>query len=132
MPVPKSRRQQAALVTQVAEFLQIDPSVVFLDAVPMSENDRVSLERRRANRRNTLRIWTGNMDGDEKDRIRALKSEVKAMAAAVNTKIALSDRHPLGEDGQMAFEERRRAQRAKKWAARHPEKQRPWQPDSRK
>jgi hypothetical protein len=121
MPVPKSRQKQASLVTEVAQFLQIDTSVVFLDAVPMSEG-RESAERRRKNRKNTLRIWTGNMDGDEKDRIRALKDEVKVMAARVDTKIALSDRHPLGDDGQAAFEERRRAQRAKKWSARNPDK----------
>lgn len=117
MPVPKSRKKQAGLVEEVAKFLGIDPSVVFLDAVPMSSGDK-DVARRRKFRRNTLRIWTGNMDGDEKDRIRDLKDEVKAMAAAVNTKIALSDRHPLGDDGQAAFEERRRAQRGKKWRER--------------
>jgi hypothetical protein len=121
MPVPKSRQKQATLVTQVAQFLQIDPCVVFLDAVPMSDS-KEDVERRRKNRKNTLRIWTGNMDGDELDRIRGLKDEVKAMAAKVNTKIAMSNRHPLGDDGQAAFEERRRSQRAKKWSARHPER----------
>jgi len=119
MPVPKSRRKQVGLVDEVAKFLGVDPSVVFLDAVPMSSGDP-DVARRRKFRKNTLRIWTGNMDGDEKDRIRGLKDEVKVMAAAVNTKIAMSDRHPLGDDGSSAFEERRRSQRGKKWAARNP------------
>jgi hypothetical protein len=121
MPVPKSRRKQVGLVDDVATFLGIDPSAVFLDAVPMSSGDP-DVARRRKFRKNTLRIWTGNMDGDEKDRIRDLKDEVKAMASAVNTKIAMSDRHPLGDDGQSAFEERRRAQRGKKWSARNPDR----------
>jgi hypothetical protein len=122
MPAPKSRRKQVGLVDEVATFLGVDPSVVFLDAVPMSSSERHTAEQRRKWRKNTLRIWTGNMDGDEKDRIRGLKGEVKVMAAAVNTKIAMSDRHPLGDDGQVAFEERRRAQRGKKWSARNPDK----------
>ena len=121
MPVPKSRSKQVGLVEKVATFLKIDPSAVFLDAVPMSSGDP-DVARRRKFRKNTLRIWTGNMDGDEKDRIRGLKDEVKVMAAAVNTKIAMSDRHPLGDDGQAAFEERRRSQRGKKWSARNPDK----------
>jgi hypothetical protein len=121
MPVPKSRSKQVDLVEQVALFLGIDSGVVFLDAVPMSSGDP-DVARRRKFRKNTLRIWTGNMDGDEKDRIRGLKDEVKAMAAIVNTKIAMSDRHPTGDDGSSAFEERRRAQRGKKWSARNPEK----------
>lgn len=121
MPVPKSRSKQVGLVAEVAAFLGIDPRDVFLDAVPMSSGDP-DVERRRKFRKNTLRIWTGNMDGDEKDRIRGLKDEVKLMAAKVNTKIAMSDRHPVGDDGQAAFEERRRAQRGKKWSARNPDK----------
>ena len=121
MPVPKSRSKQVGLVEKVATFLKIDPSAVFLDAVPMSSGDP-DVARRRKFRKNTLRIWTGNMDGDEKDRIRGLKDEVKVMAAAVNTKIAMSDRHPLGDDGQAAFEERRRSQRGKKWSARNPDR----------
>jgi hypothetical protein len=121
MPVPKSRRKQVVLVNEVARFLEIDPSVVFLDAVPMSTGGE-DIARRRKHRKNTLRIWTGNMDEGEKDRIRGLKDEVKSMASKVNTKIAMSDRHPLGDDGQAAFEERRRAQRGKKWTARNPDR----------
>lgn len=116
MPVPKSRTQQVRLVDEIADFLGIDSSVVFLDAVaPIAAAGKGKNTRKR---KNTLRIWTGNMDGDEKRRIIALKDEVKAMAGAVDTKIALSDRHPLGDDGQIAFEERRRASRGKKWAER--------------
>ena len=60
MPVPKSRKKQAGLVEEVAKFLGIDPSVVFLDAVPMSSGDK-DVARRRKFRRNTLRNSIGQV-----------------------------------------------------------------------
>ncbi len=130
MPVPKARAKQADLVHRVADLLQISPSVVFLDAIPVSsgktakelyiteEEFQKRLALSRSKRKNTLRIWTGDMNGDEELRIREMKAEVKALCATENTKVALSDRHPLGNDGQAAFEHRRRKDRGKRYASR--------------
>jgi len=83
---------------QIASLLQIPESIVFLDVVNA--------------KRSTIRIWTEGMTTTEKATIRANKSKIKALAAKTGAKVALSDRHPLGEDGQSAFEKRRRASRS--------------------
>jgi hypothetical protein len=128
MPISKARTKQAGLVKQVAALLGISESVVYLDIIG-SEREICScgggsfkcdtcpeapctLLPPRV-RRSTVRIWTGNMDEDEKARLRSKKEEVKALAAPLNTKIAMSDRHPLGNHGQVALESRRRAWRGK-------------------
>lgn len=98
MPVPKSRTKHVDLVKQVASTLLIPESIVFLDVVNA--------------KRSTIRIWTEGMDSHEKARIRAQKDEIKALAAKINVKIAMSDKHPLGEDGQSEFERRRRKARS--------------------
>jgi hypothetical protein len=98
MPVPKSRIQHASLVQEVAELLGISMDFVFLDVIKPNKN--------------TIRVWTGDMKRNEKLRIMDLKKETKALAAKLHTKIAMSDKHPLGEDGQMAYEKRRRQGRS--------------------
>jgi hypothetical protein len=119
MPVPKSRLKQVGLIEEIAELLQIDPSLVFLDALPLRDRtddaDDIRAKRSRGHRRNTIRIWTQHMDDGEIDRLHGLKDEAKAMAAKVNTKVAMSDRHPLSQAG---FEERRRTRCGKKFNMR--------------
>lgn len=131
MPVPKALAKQADLVDRVAELLEIDRSLVFLDTLPLSsgrtakelhiteEELEARLTKNRSKRKNTLRVWTGNMDSDEKDRIRSLKDEVKALCATENTKVALSARHPHGDDGQIMFERRRRQSRSVRYKNRN-------------
>jgi hypothetical protein len=98
MPVPKSRTKHVDLLKQVAGLLLIPESIVFLDVG--------------TSKRSTVRIWTEGMDYNEKARIRAKKDEIKDLASKINAKVAMSDRHPLGEDGQIEFEKRRRKARS--------------------
>lgn len=108
MPVSKSRTKHVDLIKEVASLLLIPESIVFLDVINT--------------KRSTIRIWSEGMDTNEKARIRAKKEEIKALASKINVKIAMSDKHPLGDDGQIELEKRRRkgrsaAQKARKAAS---------------
>lgn len=94
MPISKAQKDFGK---QVAAMLLIPESIVFLDVIN--------------SKRSTLRICTKGMDFDEKARIRAMKNEIKALASKINVKIAMSDKHPLGESGQIAYTLRRRKAR---------------------
>lgn len=98
MPVSKSRTKHVDLIRQIASILIIPESIVFLDVVNT--------------KRSTVRIWTEGMDTNEKARIRAKKDEIKALASKIGAKVAMSDKHPLGSGGQIAFEKRRRGARS--------------------
>ncbi len=107
MPVSKYRIKHVDLIREIASLLLIPESIMFLDVVNL--------------KRSCIRIHTEGMDANEKARIRAKKDEVKDLTSKFDAdswggivKIAMSDRHPLGEAGQIEFEKRRRQARTER------------------
>ncbi len=109
MPVSKLNAMNVDdVIEQIAELLQITEDKVFLSSF-CAQGTATHL---------TIRIWTEGMATEEKDRIRSKKDETKALASKIKAKIAMSDKHPLGNRGQEQFEVRRRKTRSARYAAR--------------
>jgi hypothetical protein len=84
MPVSRKHVKSADMRTQVADKLQIDVKYVFL--LPKSRSKAV------------LAFWTEGWTEEEIQKVRAMKPEIKAMAASVGAKIYMSPNHPHEQD----------------------------------
>jgi 3-deoxy-D-arabino-heptulosonate 7-phosphate (DAHP) synthase len=80
MPVSRKHAKSADLRSEAATRMGIDLQYVFF--LPKSRSKPV------------LAIWTEGWSEDEIQRVRAMKSEIKAMAAAVGAKIYMTPVHP--------------------------------------
>lgn len=105
MPVSRRHAQTADLRTRAADKMQIDLKYVFF--LPKSRSKPV------------LAIWTDGWTEEEIQRVRAMKPEVKAMAATVGAKIYMTPIHPHEQE---AREEIRRKSRGPKYRERQSDK----------
>ncbi len=106
MPVSRKHARTADLRMQAADKMQIDLKYVFF--LPKSRSKPV------------LAIWIEGWSGEEIQRVRAMKPEVKAMAAAVGAKIYMTPIHPHEQELR---EVARRKARGRKHRQRQSEKQ---------
>jgi 5-methylcytosine-specific restriction endonuclease McrA len=101
MPVSRRLAQNADLRAEAADKMQIDVKYVFF--LPKSRS------------RPVLAIWTEGWTEEEIQRVRAMKSEIKAMAAAVGAKIYMTPIHPSAQEER---ERQRRKSRGPKYRQR--------------
>jgi 5-methylcytosine-specific restriction endonuclease McrA len=107
MPVGRRHAQKADLRTQAADKMQIDVQYVFF--LPTSRNKPV------------LAIWTEGWTEEEIQRVRALKSEMKALAATFGAKVYMTPIHPHENE---EYEGRRRKARGPAYRLRQGVKRR--------
>ena len=106
MPVSRRHARTADLRTQAADKMQIDLKYVFF--LPKSRSKPV------------LAIWTEGWSGEEIQRVKAMKRDIKAMAAAVGAKIYMTPIHPHEQELR---EIARRKARGRRHRQRQSEKQ---------
>jgi 5-methylcytosine-specific restriction endonuclease McrA len=101
MPVSRKLAKSADFRSVAAAKMGIDPQYVFY--LPKSRKKPV------------LAIWTEGWSEDEVQRVRALKPEIKAMAATVGAKIYMTPIHPHEQEARELV---RRKSRGPKYRAR--------------
>jgi hypothetical protein len=106
MPVSRKHAHGADLRTQAADKMQVDLQYVFF--LPKTRSKPV------------LAIWTEGWSEAEVERIRAMKPEIKAMAAAAGAKIYMTPVHPHEQEER---EKARRKSRGPKYRERQNLKQ---------
>ncbi len=122
MPVSRRQAKNANLRTEVAGKLGIGEECIFFMLRPRGKTiatietegwseDRIQKAMLTSRWKPVLAIWTENWCEEEIQRIRAMKPEVKAMAAAVGAKIYMTPIHPHEQE---ARETARRKARGRK------------------
>ena len=105
MPVSRKHAKDADLRSQAADKMQIDLKYVFF--LPKSKATKRT--------KPVLAIWTDGWTAEEIQRVRALKPEVKAMAAESGAKIYMT---PMNPQEKETHELARRKSRGPKYRAR--------------